>query len=353
MPLETPEFHPGYAALILVFLAACASLFKPKDNYRPLQLKQFDAEKIIWKKRSIFCLARVQYWTIRFIFYYAIPHVAIGLYILTIALSIAISISRINNDFHQHIIFIQDENQQNLCHDIDKQLTDDLNKISITTQRWSDQLTWLLIAYFFQVWYVLCCFYTSSQYHIYIYNQKMFGATLLINGGGSAMIGAVVFDPWLLISTFWGTNIENQLLKLINSNSMELCLNKWDNNHMIFDSIKQVIFTVNQINICLWTMCAMSLSAGLLIDIICTFIREFEYCFKSELNQDKSLWNRITCCITRAVEAADDVFDDALEDLGVKEESSEDENQQNHINDNVANNNGKTDVKLEIKEKEQ
>lgn len=155
MSLDTPDFHPGYAALILVFLAACASLFKPKDNYKPLQLSQFDQymddlDKM-WKKRSLFCLARVQYWTIRFIFYYAIPHVAIGLYILTIALSIGISVSRINRDFHQNLTILRHEQYDDFCGNIDDELADDLDNFAKNTQRWSDQLTWLLIAYFFQV----------------------------------------------------------------------------------------------------------------------------------------------------------------------------------------------------------
>ena len=159
MSLDTPDFHPGYAALILVFLAACASLFKPKDNYRPLKLSQFTQTRLPdipnldnpWKKRSIFCLARVQYWTIRFIFYYAIPHVAIGLYLLTIALTIGISVSRVNRDFHPNLNTLRDEAQHNFCSDIDDEIADDLNSIATNTQKWSDQLTWLLVAYFFQV----------------------------------------------------------------------------------------------------------------------------------------------------------------------------------------------------------
>ena len=82
-------------------------------------------------------------------------------------------------------------------------------------------------------------------------------------------------------------------------------------------------------------MCAMSLSVGLLIDITCTSIREFEYCLKENLNEDESIWNKMTCCITKAVEAVDDAVDDALEAANIKEESSDDENgnkQENHEN---------------------
>eukprot|EP00486_Rosalina_sp_Unknown_P013744 CAMPEP_0201593150 /NCGR_PEP_ID=MMETSP0190_2-20130828/190854_1 /ASSEMBLY_ACC=CAM_ASM_000263 /TAXON_ID=37353 /ORGANISM="Rosalina sp." /LENGTH=108 /DNA_ID=CAMNT_0048052249 /DNA_START=562 /DNA_END=888 /DNA_ORIENTATION=- len=98
-------------------------------------------------------------------------------------------------------------------------------------------------------------------------------------------------------------------------------------------------------------MCAMSLSAGLLIDIICTSIREFEYCLKDKLNEDESLWNRMTGWITKAVEAAEEVVDEAAEDMNLKAESSEDEQEENQQeiqeNDNDKNqNNG--DVELGI-----
>lgn len=165
----------------------------------------------------------------------------------------------------------------------------------------------------------------------------MFGATLLINGGGSAMIGAVIFDPWLLISTFWGTNIENRLLRIINSDSMKSCLDLYDEDHAIFDSISQIIFAVNAINICLWTMCAMSLSAGLLIDIICSTIREFEFCLHENLTEEETIWNKMTCCITKAVEAVDDAVDDALETANIKNESSEDEKEENQHNEHHEN----------------
>merc|ERR1712154_427336 len=168
-----------------------------------------------FKARRVFCLARVQYWSIWFIYYYAIPHVAIGLYLLTIALSIGISVSRINTDFHGNLNIIRDEAV--VCENapgVDPKFIDDLVLIAEQTQSWSDQLTWLLIAYFF---------------------QKMFGATLLINGGGSVLVAALIFDPWLLISCFWGTHIENTCLSIINDGRMDECLSKWDNDHNIFD----------------------------------------------------------------------------------------------------------------------
>eukprot|EP01084_Bolivina_argentea_P032891 60885_1 len=316
MALDHPEFHPGYAALILVFLAACASLFKPKDDYAPLKLNQFTQYKgqQDWKNRGQFCLARVQYWTIRFIFYYAIPHVAIGLYLLTIALSIGISVSRINRNLHLNLSILR--NDAIFCDNIDKQLTNDLTRISNDTQNWSDQLTWLLIAYFF---------------------QKMFGATLLVNGGGSVMIAAIVFDPWLFVSTFWGTNIENSILSIIDSESMNKCLTQWDNTHAIFNSLEQIIYAVNNVNICLWTMVAMSLSAGLLIDIVCTTIREFEYCLKKDLNEKDAVFNKINV-IGTAVEKIDDLIDEQLENAGIKDDSSEEDENNGRTNTNPNSN---------------
>lgn len=155
MTVEAPVFHPGYAALILVFLAACASLFKPKKDYVTLTLSQFTTfPRSAWKSRRLFCLARVQYWAIWFIYYYAIPHVAIGLYLLTIALSIGISVSRVNADFHANLGILK--NDASICEDIDSEFTEDLITIATQTQTWSDQLTWLLIAYFFQVHSVWC-----------------------------------------------------------------------------------------------------------------------------------------------------------------------------------------------------
>ena len=148
MGLETPEFHPGYAALVLVFLAGCASLFKPKAKYKPLRRNEFKNYESSLSNFGEFCLARVQYWAIRFVFYYAIPVVAIGLYIITIALTIVISVSRINNDFHFSLDTLRAV-EPGFCPNAD--LNDSFVAIAETTQRWSDQLTWFLIAYFFQV----------------------------------------------------------------------------------------------------------------------------------------------------------------------------------------------------------
>eukprot|EP01084_Bolivina_argentea_P063142 115328_1 len=299
MGLETPAFHPGYAALILVILAACASLFKPKDNYHPLQLASFD------NKKGPFCLARVQYWTIRFIFYYAIPHVAVGLYLLTIGLGIGISVTRVNHDFNNNLHILRHETHE-LCHDVDAGLTHQLQELSDTTQQWSDQLTWFLIAYFF---------------------QKMFGATLLVNGGASVLIGALIFDPWLFVSTFWGTNIENNFLSIVNTASMDKCLSEWDNDHRVFDSFEDVVHALNNVNICLWTMFAMSLSAGLVIDIVCTSIREFEYCLKHDLKDEDAIWNKLNV-VGDAVDAIEDAVEEVLEDAGLKDDSSEEEEQE-------------------------
>mmetsp|Transcript_22408 Transcript_22408/g.35863 ORF Transcript_22408/g.35863 Transcript_22408/m.35863 type:complete len:320 (-) Transcript_22408:364-1323(-) len=314
--IDTPEFHPGYAALLLVFLAMCASLFKPKDNYHPLQLKMFETQ------RGIFCLARLQYWTIRFIFYYAIPHVAIGLYLLTITLSIVISVSRVNRDFHANLTLLKHGPYDEFCQSTDGPLLNDIQSIAQNSISWSNQLTWLLIAYFF---------------------QKLFSSTLLINAGGSAMIGAVVFDPWLFISTFWGTNIENRWLATIRSEEMSDCISQLDTDHMVFNAMESVLYTVNNINICLWVMCAMSLSAGLVIDIVCTFVREFEYCLKPNLTEEDSMWTRCTKPITHSVKKVDDMVEEAVENAGIKEESSEDEKEQEH-----ALPDGNDQVELEI-----
>jgi len=301
MTIEAPPFHPGYAALILVFLAACASLFKPKKDYVTLKLAHFPSPRHSpLRSRRVFCLARIQYWTIRFIFYYALPHVAIGLYLLTIALAIGISVSRLNADFHSNLSILRHEAVD--CEDIDAAFADDLVSIGNETQSWSDQLTWLLTAYFF---------------------QKMFGATLLVNGTGSVLIAALLFDPWLLITTFWGTHIENRLLFAINHDAMGRCLEKWDSRHSLFPAVESTIRGVNNINICLWTLGAMSLTVGLVIDIICTSIREFEFCLRSDLSESQSCWNKLTCCITQTVQKMDDAVDEALEDVGLKTEEKD------------------------------
>ena len=149
---------------------------------------------------------------------------------------------------------------------------------------------------------------------------------MLVNGEGSVLIGAVLFDPWLLLTTFWGTHMENRMLYIINHDSMSQCLAKWDNQHVLFSALETTIHGVNNINICLWTMGAMSLSAGLVIDIICTSIREFEYCLRRDLHESQSCWNKLTCCITKTVQKMDERMDEALEDVGLKTEEKEENN---------------------------
>ena len=152
----------------------------------------------------------------------------------------------------------------------------------------------------------------------------MFGATLLVNGGSSVLIAAIIFDPWLLLTTFWGTYMENRMLYIINHSSMNQCFDEVDNHHDLKNALQTIIIGVNNINICLWTMAAMSLSAGLVIDIICTSIREFEYCLRMDLNEGQSCWNKWFCCITQTVQAVDEAMDEALEDAGIIAEEKED-----------------------------
>jgi len=167
---------------------------------------------------------------------------------------------------------------------------------------------WFLIAYFF---------------------QKMFGATLFVNAGKAAIVNSILFDPWLLISTFVGTNIENSIYSLIDRQDMDNCLRQWDDEHILFDAMESILFAVNSVNICLWTMVAMSLSVGLCVDIIFTAVREMEYCVNADLEEKDSLWKKLTAHITKAIEAVDDAVDEKFEDAGLKEESSEDEHE-NH-----------------------
>ena len=303
--INPPRFHPGYAALILIFLAVCASLFKPKSDYIPLKLSQFSLGSE-WKNRRHFCLCRMQYWTIRFIFYYALPHVAIGLYLLTIALSIGIAYSRIQADLHANLSILR--SQAVFCEDIDAPFAQDIVEVAAQTQSWSDQLTWLLTAYFF---------------------QKMFGATLLVNGGGSVLLSALLFDPWLLLTTFWGTHLEDRMLALIASPHMAQCYLKWPDGHAVFPAFELIVQGTDNVNMCLWTMAAMSLSAGLLIDIVCTSIRELEFCLKRDLDENDTIWNKLTCCITKTVQAMDDAVDEVLEDVGFKADASHSEQEHN------------------------
>lgn len=140
--IEAPEFNVVYAILALTLILCCISLFKPKQNYIYLHLAQFDGNT---KK---FCLARIKYWTVRYIFNYAKPLVAITLYIITIVLITVIGVTRVKFNFLdivRDIKHVPDDfcGQEHLAHQMQTVLQ--------STHTWSDQLTWLLTAYFFQV----------------------------------------------------------------------------------------------------------------------------------------------------------------------------------------------------------
>merc|ERR1712228_936498 len=106
-------------------------------------------------------------------------------------------------------------------------------------------------------------------------------------------------------------------LYIINQDSMSQCVQS-GNDDDLFEALETTIFGLNNINICLWTMGAMSLSAGLVIDIICSSIREWEYCIREDLDERDSCWNKMTVSITRIVAKLDLKTEEALEDVGLK-----------------------------------
>ena len=84
------------------------------------------------------------------------------------------------------------------CEAIDSSFTADIADVARQTQSWSDLIKWLLTAYFF---------------------QKVFGATLLVNGGDSVLMSA---------------HLEDRMLALIASPHMQRCYEKWSDGHAVF-----------------------------------------------------------------------------------------------------------------------
>lgn len=132
--VDVPTFTWIYSLIIAIVILGLVSLFKPKQDYKPFSIEQFD------NNCGRFCLARVQWWTVRFIFYYVKPMVAGPLFIVTIILIAVLSAIRLNDNFYHHL----DDLKEYDC-------SDTLDDYSNSAIYWSDQLTWMLTIYFFQV----------------------------------------------------------------------------------------------------------------------------------------------------------------------------------------------------------